>query len=703
VEPAKTLEPSWLVKLLTTGVHLGIAAFFLDMIYMESNPLGTIAMQVCAAHFAFLLGLWGPASGQYSWWWVPSRDDGLGGTLFVCIGLVHYIGVGVISYDKLEHSPCSIERDIATINVYEDLLRTDPPVLMNISRPTATAFVNLWANYLSNNSCSLTANLSLVGSGCAATNVSSVVMPMTRWATSLSSPHTTLVTAGIQEAIAAAGCEWKALGPIHYLVLPWSFTDRLWFCLVLLTTVGYGNTFTPTTPQSRQFTMLWSIYGLFFFGASSSALVVAFGTVAERAGHVATRLLPWRTSTTTTTVDAPGHRGADYEQEQPSSLYLHARTQFANFVAFLVLNGCGAYIFYVVEERMTYFDAFYHCMMTATTIGLGDIAPRTQLGRAYGIVHMVLSVLLFGSILSTVLKSFSRRAQESKKEEMLRRQLDETLMEKLLEKAPDQSMDRADFILGMMEAVGVIEYDDYAPFVEQFRRFDRSGDGMLSKDDLKRYTRREYTRRENVNSVKKRTDIERLRGHMLNLVVPSFLAALGFLWASVFGFVLTASGLLNGLAIILALSPNPSRSTLRLVLILMLLGAAHTTLAMLLIGAFIINPSLFYKYDRLMELVQFGELNAQGKLTSMSPVAKAIVGDIGEFQKSTLMAQPAAWILFTSYDLCYLYSLVVTLSAAICAMRALRCVALCIEVRSAGAPKTASSAADMSAASMDNV
>jgi hypothetical protein len=58
---------------------------------------------------------------------------------------------------------------------------------------------------------------------------------------------------------------------------------------------------------------------------------------------------------------------------------------------------------------MTFFDAFYHCMMTSTTIGLGEIAPKSQAGRMYGIVHMVMSVILFGSILSTILAALDRR------------------------------------------------------------------------------------------------------------------------------------------------------------------------------------------------------------------------------------------------------------------------------------------------------
>ena len=34
-----------------------------------------------------------------------------------------------------------------------------------------------------------------------------------------------------------------------------------------------------------------------------------------------------------------------------------------------------------VEPGWTFVDAFYHCMMTATTVGFGEIGPETQAGR----------------------------------------------------------------------------------------------------------------------------------------------------------------------------------------------------------------------------------------------------------------------------------------------------------------------------------
>jgi len=245
---------------------------------------------------------------------------------------------------------------------------------------------------------------------------------------------------------------------------------------VLLTTVGYGNTFTPSTPATRQFVMLWALYGLFLFSAGSTAILGAFSILANAARNFVARLVSSSRSTTT----------AVARVEEPSSNYLLARGLLCNFVAFLVLNGVGAVIFEHTESDMTYFDAFYHCIMTATTIGLGDIAPQSQTGRRCGIAHMILSTILLGSILSTILSGLDRRVQESKKAELLKLQLDGKLLDKLIASLVNQGegVDRATFVLGMLEETGLISHDDWAPFSEQFKRLDKTGDGLLSHDDL---------------------------------------------------------------------------------------------------------------------------------------------------------------------------------------------------------------------------
>ena len=53
-------------------------------------------------------------------------------------------------------------------------------------------------------------------------------------------------------------------------------------------------------------------------------------------------------------------------------------------------------------EGWDYGLAFYHCMVTATTVGYGDVSIETQGGRVLATVHILLSVCLLGAVLSDI-------------------------------------------------------------------------------------------------------------------------------------------------------------------------------------------------------------------------------------------------------------------------------------------------------------
>lgn len=52
------------------------------------------------------------------------------------------------------------------------------------------------------------------------------------------------------------------LGTVVYHWLEgWSYLDALYFCVISLATIGYGD-FTPTTPLARAFTIIYVINGI---------------------------------------------------------------------------------------------------------------------------------------------------------------------------------------------------------------------------------------------------------------------------------------------------------------------------------------------------------------------------------------------------------------------------------------------------------
>ena len=59
--------------------------------------------------------------------------------------------------------------------------------------------------------------------------------------------------------------------------------------------------------------------------------------------------------------------------------------------AALTLLGGGA-IFYHAVERLGWLNAFYFCTITLTTIGYGDITPKTDAGKFFTIFYVLVGV-----------------------------------------------------------------------------------------------------------------------------------------------------------------------------------------------------------------------------------------------------------------------------------------------------------------------
>lgn len=79
-------------------------------------------------------------------------------------------------------------------------------------------------------------------------------------------------------ALAVSVAVILAAGTLFYhRIEGWSWLDSLYFTVITLTTIGYGD-FSPTTPVSKIFTIIFIFIGL---GVLSTFIVL----VAERAGR----------------------------------------------------------------------------------------------------------------------------------------------------------------------------------------------------------------------------------------------------------------------------------------------------------------------------------------------------------------------------------------------------------------------------------
>lgn len=92
-----------------------------------------------------------------------------------------------------------------------------------------------------------------------------------------------------------------------------------------------------------------------------------------------------------------------------------------SFAVVLVLLSAGVYS---LAENVSYGNALWWAIVTATTVGYGDISPTSEIGRGIAIVLMFVGIGLIGTITSTV-TSFFTQEQANKSEDEINKKLAE--------------------------------------------------------------------------------------------------------------------------------------------------------------------------------------------------------------------------------------------------------------------------------------
>lgn len=277
----------------------------------------------------------------------------------------------------------------------------------------------------------------------------------------------------------------------------WTFIDSFYFGIATITTVGYGD----LSPQTRSGRTIACVYVLVGVGVIGVALGRIAGYLLERKKQLADKLARMEMDSTKLGRNVKGEavvmrRGEKVGVDNESRLRLRlakklkpcrkacgcSRGEFILYSKVLkalsplvVFCFAGALVGMLEAEAWSLVDSVYWAIITMSSVGYGDISPKTQWGRLVAIFYIPVAVAALMSAIGNISSLTARHAHRNI-----------TSIKKLLEMDDDGNgeVTCAEFQLFMLKAMNKVSEGDLELLEEQFAKLDKSGDGMLSAQDI---------------------------------------------------------------------------------------------------------------------------------------------------------------------------------------------------------------------------
>ncbi len=74
----------------------------------------------------------------------------------------------------------------------------------------------------------------------------------------------------------------------------------------------------------------------------------------------------------------------------------------------LITIGLGTVIYHIIEG-LKWIDSFYFSVITLTTIGYGDITPKTDVGKLFTVFYVIIGVSIIGAFINALIRRPRKR------------------------------------------------------------------------------------------------------------------------------------------------------------------------------------------------------------------------------------------------------------------------------------------------------
>ncbi|KAL6546858.1 hypothetical protein OROMI_022579 [Orobanche minor] len=242
--------------------------------------------------------------------------------------------------------------------------------------------------------------------------------------------------------------------------------DAVYFCVVTMTTVGYGD-LVPDTTMSKFLACIFVFVGMGLVGLllskAADSIVENQEVFLVKALHMRDRCSP-----------------AEILKEVETN---RVRYKFLTVMFLLTLLVIVGMVFLCKNEGMSIFEAFYCVCATITTLGYGDESFSTSGGRLFAAFWILISTVCLAQLFYSLAELYTDRRRKSFVEWVLSRKLTFSDLE-AADLDDDKIVSAAEFVVYKLKEMGKITDEDVVMVMEWFRHFDVDQSGTLTKADL---------------------------------------------------------------------------------------------------------------------------------------------------------------------------------------------------------------------------
>jgi len=315
------------------------------------------------------------------------------------------------------------------------------------------------------------------------------------------------------------------------------FISALYVLVQAITTIGYGDIPVQSSDGVKAF---WSVYSLFCCVVVGGLVISACNSAIQ-----------------TSHIGLGNHLGKlldDHEAEGGASSGENAKAAeskskkpwlsrfWRSFIAFMALLCVGT-VFFAVFEKCTcsyseskvdgcdpdncedtggytksVLDAWYMSCISLTTIGFGDVSPKSLGGRFFASIWMIVGVAAVGDFAC----QFSKSYLEAERLTKLHKTDVYTIFDKI-DTSGNGVLDRFEFLCFAVMEYGLIDESDLDAINKHFDTLDKDKSGELTRDELcEKFTK---ARKNNAKRVAEQNFVRQMSAALEQVVGPDFLSS----------------------------------------------------------------------------------------------------------------------------------------------------------------------------------